>query len=1194
MLVNTPSLIIGKRYQLLNQVGSGGMGEVWRAQDRLTRQPVALKRVMTATDQLVFDLRNTWNLDAITQKAGTDTSPSSADSIDIRLALAQEFRLLASLRHPNIISVLDYGFDEDRQPYFTMELLENPQTILQKGRGQPLEYQIGLLAQVLQALAYLHRRGIIHRDLKPGNILVVGDQVKVLDFGLSIERRQTDFAAGSTAGTLTYMAPEVLTGTPISEATDLYGVGVIAYELFSGRQLFSADNILTLVDDILYQTPDMVAAHVDYRLAPVLAQLLAKSPQDRYSDAAKVIVELGAATGQSIPLESTATRDSFLQAAQLVGRDEELALLSELLVQTVNGQGSALLVAGESGVGKSRLLDELRARAMVRGAFAVRGQGISEGGIPYQLWRPVLRWLGLITELTDLEAGVLKTLVPDISLLVEREIPDAPELDPQDAQSRLLAVIEEVFQRQTQPIVVILEDVEWAGSEDLAVLRRVAPIARELPLLVVASYRHDERPDLPDVLCDMQVLRLNRLTRDGIAELSAAMLGSAGRQPEILKLLQQQTGGNALFLVEVVRALAEEAGQLDRVGNITLPEQILTRKLHDLIERRLSYVPPEEQRLLRVAAVLGRRIDLSALRTVEPDLDLDRWLTVCSDIALIEHQDGRWCFAHDKLREGVLAGIGETERQGLHRYAAMAIETIYPGEPEQAAALAYHWGRAGDTRQEGRYSILAGEQALQHGAYQEAVRLLRRALELSTDSLTQAQRAHLTRQLGEAWYGLGNLDDSRVALYQCLELLGYPQPHTTVQGVLALLRELARQISPLRRVNLTRQAQTIPPSLLEAAQACERLAQIHYLGHEKLPGLIIVTRLLNLGERIGVSAELARAYASVSLAAGVVGARSLADRYGRRARETAQRANQAADLAYVLEVTSIYDTATGQWAKVQEACSRAVEICERLGHWRWWEESLLLLAIVAYRQGQFARSGALFGDLYTAALRRGAIPGQVWGLTGRLWSLLPSGILDETVPLLEAMPTGHLSHADRICIHSALAQTYLRKRDTARARQSAGLAAQLILQTPPTSQYSFPGYVGLAEVYLTLWENSGDEPPAERVALRKLAGQTCRVLHQFARVFPAGRPHAWLWQGLYDWQAGKPQNAYRAWQKSIAYAEELAMPYEQGLAYYELGRHQPPHDANRRTQLMQAHEIFSRLGATYHVQHTETLLEDQP
>ncbi len=156
---------VGKRYQILDLIGSGGMGTVYRAMDRLSNNIVALKQVVSSKDAVSAVL--------------------STDPVDLRLALAKEFGTLASLRHPNIISVLDYGFDEAHQPYYTMDLLENAQTILSYGQYEPVNVQINLLLQLLRALVYLHRRSIIHHDLKPANILVADEQLRVLDFGLS-------------------------------------------------------------------------------------------------------------------------------------------------------------------------------------------------------------------------------------------------------------------------------------------------------------------------------------------------------------------------------------------------------------------------------------------------------------------------------------------------------------------------------------------------------------------------------------------------------------------------------------------------------------------------------------------------------------------------------------------------------------------------------------------------------------------------------------------------------------------------------------------------------------------------------------------------------------------------------------------------------------------------------------------------
>ncbi len=173
----------GKRYRLLGKLGQGGMGEVFKAQDRLTGQVVALKRVAASHSTGPVPAQTTQMHSAIIPQSQVVQTVSRADRFApdvLHLALVQEFRILASLRHPNIISVLDYGVDKDRLPYFTMELLSAPTTVLEAGQGKPLKTKVDLLAQLLRALSYLHRHGILHRDLKPANVTSGDDRPAIL------------------------------------------------------------------------------------------------------------------------------------------------------------------------------------------------------------------------------------------------------------------------------------------------------------------------------------------------------------------------------------------------------------------------------------------------------------------------------------------------------------------------------------------------------------------------------------------------------------------------------------------------------------------------------------------------------------------------------------------------------------------------------------------------------------------------------------------------------------------------------------------------------------------------------------------------------------------------------------------------------------------------------------------------------
>jgi tetratricopeptide (TPR) repeat protein len=767
MLFRKPSSpLIGKRYTLLESIGAGNMGTVYRSVDRLTRQTVALKQVKLNPAQIEHGSRGEG---------------------DATLTLAQEFKILASLRHPNIISVLDYGFTTDgarasrigapvREPYVAMELLENASDMLEYAEKLPLEKQIDLLVQMLQALVYLHRRGVLHRDLKPKNVLVTHGVVKVLDFGLSISAAQSQ--NGEVAGTPSYMAPEIWNSKPASKGSDLYAVGVIAYRMFAGRHPFDITNMRKLFSEVQSKAPDLSLMNCPEAVRLVVGRLLAKSPAERYPDAAAVITALQAATGQTMTVETVATRESFLQAATFVGRDHELQVLTGELNKAIAGMGGGYLVGGESGVGKSRLLDELRTRALVSGSLVLRGTANAGSQSAYEVWRAILRSLVLFVELSDADASTLKPIVPDIDQLLERKVADPSEISPQAARLRLFRTIDALVRAAARAvaaeglsIVLMLEDLHWADPESLIMLALLVRTVGELPVFIVGTYRDDETPNLPQSLPGMNVLHLERLTPGQTAELAEAMLGPIGRNRELLTLLQRETEGNTFFLVELVRALAEEAGQLGSVGTAPLPMHVLTSGMASIIQRRLNRITPAARPLILLAAAAGRQLDIDVLQEALRDLNgaerMESWLSAASDAAVLELQDGQWRFAHAKLREGVLSELRPDVFADLNRRVAMAIETVYQYSSKQTAAqLAYHWHIVGDTAKEQQYVALAGEQALRNGAYQAAQRFLRRALDLE-QAHNEAQGtepnkrklATMKQQLGDAYLG----DEQRAA-----------------------------------------------------------------------------------------------------------------------------------------------------------------------------------------------------------------------------------------------------------------------------------------------------------------------------------------------------------------------------------------------------------------------------------------------
>jgi predicted ATPase len=909
--------VIANRYQLQEKLGEGGMGIVYRAIDRLTGQPVALKYVTARQEQLEF------------------TTLVSGSSLDVRLALAQEFKTLASLRHPNIISVIDYGFDENL-PFFTMELLDSPQDLTVYAVDKPYEVKLELLAQTLRALSYLHRRGILHRDLKPGNVLVTQDgTLKLLDFGLAVEAQAA--REGNLVGTLAYVAPEVLIMQPATPQSDLYSVGVMAYEMFSDSYPFDYTSVDYLIQEILFTTPDLSKLAVDESIANVIGQLLAKQPEDRYHSVSAVLSALGMSP------ESAAARESFLQAARFVGREQEISTLSHALDSAFRGEGGAWLIGGESGVGKSRLLDEVRILAMVQGILVLRGQGVSDGGFSYQLWREIARRLPLYVSLTAEEASVLKQLVPDIGQLLGYDVPDSPELDGPAAQQRLISHLVSVLARLDQPVLILLEDLHWL-RESLEVLKTLIPLLKTRPLLVIGTYRDDEQPTLPQTLPNARTLRLGRLTREGTAALAESMLGETGKQEAFINFLQQQTEGNTFFLVEVVRTLAEDAGGLEQIGQHSLPEHVFAGGIQQVISRRLERVSERNFTLLQIAAVIGREIELDLLREIiigarhslQLRANLQAWLNECAEASVLEIDDtGDWRFAHDKLREQLLADLSRENAKLFHRLVAEAMESAYPDAPEYIPRLAFHWGAAEDHVKEAHYAILAGEQVLALSFANDALNYFNRA---APHIMSEEQRTRLQVNIGQAHLLLGDYTQALWALNQGLELARKLNDQRRIADSLSWLGQISvnkGDYTPAQAYyNESLEVARAIGYKLRVAEVLTRLGRVAVYYSQYEQSTAYIEEAIELAQQLGDLATQAFAYNNLAITSNLMGnyerAISLHQQSLQRARTLGDRFAIARSLNNLGEVHKNL----GEFPRARELYYEALPLLREINH-KW-------------------------------------------------------------------------------------------------------------------------------------------------------------------------------------------------------------------------------------------------------------------
>lgn len=970
-----------RRYTVVEPIGHGGMGVVYRVYDRLTNQYVALKSLTlqpapsgnAALTDLVPASSHVQTSSSVPVTEIPDSSKATAQTL--RLALAQEFRMLSAMRHPHVIAVLDYGFDFTQQPYLVMELVREAASMSEYGIGRTFKEQVALIIQSLQALSYLHRRGVIHRDIKPGNILVNDQgQVKVVDFGLSFTREQPLEADQAIAGTLAYIAPETLTFGVADAYSDLYSFGIIAYELLAGKHPFEGYGS-QLLEAIFHRKPDL--SPLPEAMRPIISRLLAKLPHDRYHSADAVIHDICTALKLAPPAENLTVRENQLQAARFVGRETELVTLKEQLQKAKDGEGGMWLVGGESGVGKSRLIEELRVVALVEGFTVIRGQTSESGQIHYQLLRNPLRELALRTEITDRQASVLKPLVADIETLTGKTVEEASKLDGRAAQQRLATTLVSLLRQQYRPVLLLLEDLHWA-EESLEVLQELGRWLHGIRVLVVATYRDDERPDIPNLLPSARVLPLKRLTLESVAQLTASILGETDTetQLDLVDTLMRETEGNVFFMVEVIRLLAEDAGSISRIGIKTIPSTLFAGGIRAVIERRLSRVPADAQCLLLYAAVADRKIDLPVLAHLAPEANLEHWITVCANAFVIEWQDNGWRFAHDKLREFQVSQIDESERTSTYTKVAKAVETVHGNHPDYSEQLIHLWQTAGDMRREAHHRENAAEAAYKAGLYAKARTHYERVLYLYNQghiALTPAAALHLHLYMGDICYALGDYSEAKVQLVRCVELsqqTGNGKADTA--RALNLLGNIALALGDTdeaqQKLNASLALSTAENNQLEMGKTLRSLGVVTETLGDYQEAERLFTEALKLLSAPKVNDTLGIAAASANLAS--IARRSGDFTLAKQRYQDALAQFEAAEFQWGMAFTMtslgvmLVEMGTEELSRARQLHAQAFVICQNIGH-KWG---------AAYSENNLAVACLASGDLIDARYHlRGAL-----------------------------------------------------------------------------------------------------------------------------------------------------------------------------------------------------------------------------
>ncbi|MBN1955301.1 MAG: GAF domain-containing protein [Anaerolineae bacterium] len=736
------STILNNRYQVVRELGKGGMGAVYLVEDLLQEGRVVTLKMIRA------DLLGDRNL---TQ-------------------FKYEFAAQGQLNHPNLVTAYDFGVIADSNEYFyTMEYIPGEDLYaaaqrLSQATPGVYDWLYDIVVQTCRALQYIHSRGLIHYDVKPGNIRITPEgQVKLMDFGLIGEARGEGQI--KVRGTPEYIAPELVRGDPVDHRADLYSLGISLYEIVAGKLPFSGDSSMVILRQHVEATPEpprKFSADVPEALQSIILRLIAKEPADRYESANAVIQAVNRLAEFDFPVETKETKRGYVQSGSFVGREFELARLQGLMMRMMQEQGRLVLITGAAGMGKTRLVRELRLRAQMQRVLVCEGTCREQVRTPYRPWVSILSQViahhrSSSPDVLQVYGMSLVRLIPEladqvgVSPLAGAEIDDKQALF--DAAYRFLSACD-------RPLMLIVEDLQYADAETVELLDYLGQRAAQVRWLLCGVYREhgmDEAHPLNALVAKARLIsrrhesqpstsageetsydlvHLEALSEIDTKELVQSMLGVKELPPGLLTHLIAQTGGNPLFIESMMHNMVEEdllrydgeAWQIDVTGLKRIPQSI-----QEASERRLHRLDEESLALLQWAAAMGQWPDMEVLARVTDHSPEDLYRIVNDavqrHVLAAGEQDGEstYRFITDSMRDAIYNTLSPEERTLRHRQIGEVMCALY--EKDQVAEwLAWHFEQAGDFHLALRHAQIAGDKARQASANESAIQHYGRAL----------------------------------------------------------------------------------------------------------------------------------------------------------------------------------------------------------------------------------------------------------------------------------------------------------------------------------------------------------------------------------------------------------------------------------------------------------------------------------
>ena len=617
-----------------------------------------------------------------------------------------------------------------------------PQSLRERLKHQPfsIERFLPLAIELARTVAALHERQILHRDINPSNIVLDADANPTLidfDAATRIIGHLPEPVVGELTGTLLYLAPEQTgrTNRGVDHRADLYALGATFYEILTGTPPFVLTDPVELVHAHLARAPvppAVVSPEVPRLLSEIVIKLLAKEPEQRYQSADALRLDLERAHEQwrtrgtidTFELGRADRAHALVLSSRLHGRRHELEQLRAVVERVARGAREIVTVSGPAGSGKSALLHELTTMLGPRGRVASGGAGQLAGDLPYAAWADGIR--PLVREILDgpshtrdtwcarLRAGVgrnvvvLEHVIPELAQLLGPR-PPVPTLGPAESERRFhltFSAFLRVLAVELDPLVVILDDLQWADPATLALLRVVASESHNRSLLLALAYREEQYDSgglLAQTLEDVRAtspslhLPLSPLDADALAELLAdAMRCSIDTVRPITSVVLDKTAGNALFVRRFLQALHQRdilrfdlaTGQWRwDVREISRAEA--TENVIDLMIEAIRRLPSDSQRLLRLAACLRTRVDLCLLATIAGEevevVAAKLWVAFREGLLVPSDDDPTgvsYRFAHDRIQEAAYGLCSPAERRSTHLRIGRVLRGRYAGRSE--------------------------------------------------------------------------------------------------------------------------------------------------------------------------------------------------------------------------------------------------------------------------------------------------------------------------------------------------------------------------------------------------------------------------------------------------------------------------------------------------------------------------------